>query len=79
MSSPERSSPEKLVYMANQIGSFFATQRSTDPKMGIADHIQKFWEPRMREAIFAHIDHGGEGLQDLVRDALVTLQSKQKA
>ncbi len=73
------SSPERLVYMANQIGSFFATQRSADPKAGIADHIQKFWEPRMREAIFAYIDHGGEGLQDLVRDALITLRSKQKA
>jgi formate dehydrogenase subunit delta len=65
--------------MANQIGSFFATQRSTDPKAGIADHIQKFWEPRMREAIFAHIEHGGAGLKDIVRDALLELKSKQKA
>ncbi len=73
------SSPDRLVYMANQIGSFFATQRSTDPKAGIADHIQKFWEPRMREAIFAHIEHGGAGLKDIVRDALVELKSKQKA
>ncbi len=72
------SSPDKLVYMANQIGSFFATQRTSDPKTGIADHIRKFWEPRMREAIFAHIEHGGEGLQDVVRDALIELKSKQK-
>jgi formate dehydrogenase subunit delta len=65
--------------MANQIGSFFATQRSSDPRAGIADHIQKFWEPRMREAIFSHIEHGGEGLQDIVRDALVALKAKQKS
>jgi formate dehydrogenase subunit delta len=73
------SSPDKLVYMANQIGSFFATQRSEDPKAGIANHIQKFWEPRMREAIFAYIDHGGTGLQEIVRDALIDLKAKQQA
>ncbi len=73
------SSPERLVYMANQIGSFFATQRSADPKTGIANHIEKFWEPRMREAIFAHIEHGGEGLQDIVRDALVALKAKRRS
>ncbi len=73
------SSPEKLVYMANQIGSFFATQRSEDPKAGIANHIEKFWEPRMREAIFAYIDHGGTGLQEIVRDALIGLKAKQQA
>ncbi len=71
------SSPEKLVYMANQIGSFFATQRSADPKAGIANHIQRFWEPRMREAIFAYIDHGGEGLKDIVKDALIELKAKR--
>jgi formate dehydrogenase subunit delta len=65
--------------MANQIGSFFATQRSEDPKAGIANHIQKFWEPRMREAIFAYIDHGGTGLQEIVRDALIDLKAKQQA
>jgi len=73
------SSPDRLVYMANQIGSFFATQRSQDPKAGIADHIQKFWEPRMREAIFAYIDHGGDGLKDVVKDALIALKAKQQA
>jgi formate dehydrogenase subunit delta len=65
--------------MANQIGSFFATQRSADPKAGIANHIEKFWEPRMREAIFAHIEHGGEGLQDIVLDALVALKAKRRS
>ncbi len=67
------SSPDRLVYMANQIGGFFATQRSQDPKVGIANHIQKFWEPRMREAIFAYIDHGGTGLKDVVKEALIEL------
>ena len=41
---------------------------------GIADHIKKFWDPRMRKAIFAHLDSGGTGLDPNVRDALETLK-----
>ena len=40
----------------------------------IADHIRKFWDPRMRKAIFAHLDAGGAGLDPFVRDALETLK-----
>jgi len=72
-------SNDKLVYMANQIGGFFETQRSEDPKAGIANHIRKFWEPRMRQAIFAHIDAGGAGLKDIVKEALLTLKEKEAA
>ena len=32
--------------------------------------IRKFWEPRMRNAIFAHLDAGGAGLDPLVRAAV---------
>jgi hypothetical protein len=46
---------DKLVYMANQIGKFFASQGSESAVAGTAEHIQKFWDPRMRAAIFAHI------------------------
>ena len=38
----------KLVMMANQIGRFFVPQRDIDPVAAIADHLVKFWEPRMR-------------------------------
>ena len=49
-------SPEKLAYMANQIGKYFVTQPRDDAIAGIADHIAKFWDPRMRGAIFAHLE-----------------------
>jgi formate dehydrogenase subunit delta len=42
---------------------------------GIAEHIKKFWDPRMRKAIFAHMDNGGAGLDPYVRDALETLKT----
>jgi len=68
------SSPDKLVYMANQIGKFFVSQGEKEAVDGVATHIRKFWEPRMRNKIFAHIDAGGAGLDPLVRKALDTLR-----
>ena len=67
-------SPDRLVYMANQIGKFFAYQRKDEIVPGIANHIKKFWDPRMRQAIFAYLDAGGEGLDAPVREALLTLR-----
>ena len=68
------SSPDRLVYMANQIGKFFQSQGHDKAVPGIADHIHKFWDPRMRTAIFAHLDAGGAGLDPNVRDAIETLK-----
>ncbi len=65
----------KLVYMANQIGKFFASQGEEQAVAGTAEHIQKFWNPRMRTAIFAHLAEGGAGLDPNVRAALEKLQA----
>jgi formate dehydrogenase subunit delta len=64
----------KLVMMANQIGRFFAPQRGIDPVAAIADHLDKFWEPRMRATIAAHLEFGGAGLDDPVREAVGRLK-----
>ncbi|MDF0516902.1 formate dehydrogenase subunit delta [Bradyrhizobium yuanmingense] len=67
-------SPDRLIYMANQIGKFFASQGPDKAVPGIAEHIRKFWDPRMKRAIFAHIDGGGAGLEPNVREALTALK-----
>ena len=67
-------SPEKLVYMANQIGQFFASQGADAAVAGTAEHIKKFWDPRMRDAIFLHLDRGGAGLDPAVRAAIGQLK-----
>ncbi len=67
-------SSEKLVMMANQIGRFFMPQRGVDPVAAIATHFRKFWDPRMRAAIVAHLDQGGEGLDEPVRQAVLRLK-----
>ncbi|HEX3440620.1 MAG TPA: formate dehydrogenase subunit delta [Pseudolabrys sp.] len=68
------SSPDRLVYMANQIGKFFVSQGDKVAVEGIATHIRKFWEPRMRNSIFAHLDAGGAGLDPTVKVALESLR-----
>jgi formate dehydrogenase subunit delta len=67
-------SPDKLVMMANQIGSFFVTQPGETAVADTATHIRKFWDPRMRTAILAHLDAGGAGLNPLVRQAIERLK-----
>ena len=65
---------QKLVYMANQIGTFFKSQDLDTASAKIADHITKFWDPRMRKAILAHLDAGGAGLDPTTRQAIETLR-----
>ena len=76
--SSERSS-EKLVYMANQIGKFFASQGSETAPASIAEHLRKFWDPRMRAGILSHLDAGGAGLDPLVREAIEKLREASPA
>ena len=55
-----------MIRMANQIASFFNGSGPEAAVKDAADHISKFWEPRMRVALFAHLDHGGEGLDPTI-------------
>jgi formate dehydrogenase subunit delta len=61
--------------MANQIGKFFQNQGHEKAVPAIAEHIKKFWDPRMRTSIFAHVDAGGAGLDANVRDAIERLRT----
>lgn len=61
--------PEKLARMANQIATFFDSQPEAVRAGGVATHINKFWEPRMRREFFEIVDRGGEGLLPLVIEA----------
>ncbi len=72
--SAHKSTDEKLVYMANQIGKFFASQDRDKAPAAIAEHLKKFWDPRMRTAIVAHLQAGGAGLDPPVRSAVEKLR-----
>ena len=64
---------EKLAYMANQIGKFFASQKHADAVDGIEDHVRKFWDPRMRASILKHLD--AVKLDPPVRQAMERLRT----
>ena len=69
--------PDRLVYMANQIGRFFDSQGGVDAAAAaIADHLAKFWDPRMRAALLAYAAAGGEGLDPPVRSAMGLLAAE---
>ncbi len=63
---------DNLVTMANRIGAFFAAMPEREAALaGIAEHLRKFWEPRMRRQLLAAVDAGEVGaLSDIVRDAV---------
>jgi len=67
-------SPEKLAYMANQIGKFFAHQKHEQAVESIAAHLRQFWDPRMRRDILAHCDEPDLHFDPLVREALEQLR-----
>jgi formate dehydrogenase subunit delta len=66
---------ERLVRMANDIGNFFKTEPDRAQAVdGVATHLRRFWDPRMRKEIIAYVDAGGTDLMDFVREAVVKLR-----
>lgn len=53
---------QDMLRMANQIASFFNGSGPDAAVRDAAEHISKFWDPRMRNMLLAHIEKGGEGL-----------------
>jgi formate dehydrogenase subunit delta len=70
-------SPEKLVYMANQIGKFFISQGHDKAVAGVADHLARFWDPCMRDTIVRYLAAGGAKLDPCVREAVGKLRAAQ--
>jgi formate dehydrogenase subunit delta len=62
--------PQVMVHKANQIALFFASYPRDEAVESVADHLRKFWEPRMRRQIVAYVEAGGGGLHELVPDAV---------
>jgi formate dehydrogenase subunit delta len=59
---------QRLVAMANDISSYFASDPDREAAIaGIADHLKKFWDPRMRSQLIAYQQADGVGLSELAR------------
>lgn len=57
-----------LVSMANDIAANLSFQDGADAK--IADHINRFWAPRMRGLLLDYAAEDGEGLSEALLPAL---------
>ena len=69
---------ERLIEMANDIAAYF----TPDPDAavdGIAQHIKRFWDPRMRAQIIAHVEGGAGGLCETAHAAILRLAEQQRA
>ena len=63
---------ESLITMANQIGAFFETMPDRQQAViDVAEHLKRFWEPRMRRSLLEYVDmQGGTELKEIVRTAV---------
>jgi formate dehydrogenase subunit delta len=62
---------QRLVAMANDIAAFFdAEPDQSVAAEGVRSHLARFWEPRMRKEIVAHLAAGGAGLTPTARLAV---------
>lgn len=76
---------DRLLRMANQIAAFFAASptggrgQEEGGAKGVADHINKYWEPRMRTQLIDRIRSGETaGFSALVIDALPDIRLPSK-
>ena len=62
---------EKLLRMAQQIADNLDYGDEQDVIAGnVASHLQRFWDPRMREAILTYLAEDPEAFSPLLRQAL---------
>lgn len=65
---------ERLVRMANDIARFWKAEPDHGEAVaGVAGHLARFWDPRMRRELISHAAAGGEGLEPLALEAVKRL------
>jgi formate dehydrogenase subunit delta len=69
------SGQSQLIKMANDIGAYFRSEPvRKDAVAGIANHIAKYWTPRMREKLSTYLfQHSNSELDELPREAFESL------
>jgi len=63
---------QHLVSMTNDIAANLASY--DDCSKRVADHIKRFWTPRMRSLLLDFVAAGGDGLSEGSLDAVQYLQ-----
>jgi formate dehydrogenase subunit delta len=63
-----------MIDQANQIALQFAGFSHEDAVEGVRDHIRRFWERRMRDQLIDYVAQGGDGLSELVIEAVKRME-----
>jgi len=59
----------RLVYMLNQIATAFRTQGHEPAVQAVLQHVIRFWDPRMRRMMIAHLGECEGSLNEIAREA----------
>ena len=68
---------DKLVRMANQIGDFFAPQPQANAAEGVANHLKRFWTPKMISEIIARSAEADSGLNPTAALGVALLRANE--
>jgi len=70
-----------LIKMVNEISAFFAVETDQDQAVrSVANHLKRYWEPRMRVQIIAYCEQRqGAGMVELAKRAVAQLATESKA
>jgi formate dehydrogenase subunit delta len=76
MATPKKANREvtHLVSMANDIAANLSFHADADVR--IADHINRFWAPRLRGLLLEYAAQGGPDLSETLQTALSKLREK---
>ena len=72
LNKTENGETQHLVTMANDIAANLSFHADADER--IADHIRRFWAPRMRKLLLEYADSEGGGLSPEMTGALEKLR-----
>jgi len=67
-----RTETDHLVSMANDIAANLSFQPDADAR--VADHLNRFWAPRMRRLLLEYAARDGAGLSAVLKAALEKLK-----
>jgi formate dehydrogenase subunit delta len=73
------STTDRLVYMAHQIARNLATMGEARAVAALAEHLTRFWDPRMKAQIIAMAQDQPERLSPIVAAAVARMAQGRSA
>tara|TARA_Y100000768_G_C23590038_1_gene501147 strand:+ start:206 stop:457 length:252 start_codon:yes stop_codon:yes gene_type:complete len=69
-----RMNTQKLIYMANQISNYFGSYPEKKAIISTTNHINKYWDKRMKKEIILYVENNGDGLSSVALNAVNNLK-----